>query len=144
MLVLHLISLVASRRCLDRRCHIPRVLVIGGETSGVGRLGDLAVNNLLQGIDALAIGTEGVLETQLVRCSKCRVIMMVDSETKIDGGPVTTYHKMHSGEGKMLVWPYNTTIRYQGTGNMHLLGGMWCSAVRGVRRGRCGGTLDFF
>lgn len=102
MLVLHPISLVASR-CLERRCHIPRVLVIGGETGGVGRLGDLAVNNLLQGVDALAIGTEGVLETQLVRCSECRVIMMVDSETEIDGGSVTTYHKMHSGEGKMLV-----------------------------------------
>lgn len=58
------------------------VLVIGGEASGVAvkrseaeifevelyrwsmhirGLGDLAVNNLLQGVDALAIGAEGVL-----------------------------------------------------------------------------------
>ena len=41
---------------------IPRVLVIGGETGGVGGLGDLAINNLLQGVDALAVRAEGVLE----------------------------------------------------------------------------------
>ena len=45
-----------------RICDIPRVLVIGGETGGVGGLGDLAINNLLQGVDALAVRAEGVLE----------------------------------------------------------------------------------
>jgi hypothetical protein len=58
---------------------VARVLVIGGETSrvtvknellsevfvrccvGLRRLGDLAVNNLLQRVDTLAIGTQGVL-----------------------------------------------------------------------------------
>lgn len=47
---------------IQSRCDIPRVLVIGGETGGVSGLGDLAVNNLLQGVDALAVGAEGVLE----------------------------------------------------------------------------------
>jgi riboflavin biosynthesis pyrimidine reductase len=40
---------------------VARVLVIGGETSRVSRLGDLAVNNLLQRVDTLAIGAQGVL-----------------------------------------------------------------------------------
>lgn len=49
------------------KCHIPRVLVIGGETSGVGGLGDLVVDNLLQGVDALAVRADSVLEAKLVR-----------------------------------------------------------------------------
>ena len=53
--------------------NLPRVLVIGREASGVGGLGDLAVNDLLQGVDALAIRADSVLRMQLVRCSGCRL-----------------------------------------------------------------------
>jgi hypothetical protein len=41
---------------------LPGVLVVGGEASGVGGLGDLAVVDLLEGVEALAGGRHGVHE----------------------------------------------------------------------------------
>lgn len=41
---------------------VPRVLVVGGEAGGVGALGDLVADDLLQRVDALALGVESVHE----------------------------------------------------------------------------------
>lgn len=62
------------------------------------RLGDLAVNNLLQRVDTLAIGAQGVLfkesairSHEEVRCSLSKRGFVGRSRAEV------TYHKMHSG-----------------------------------------------
>lgn len=47
-------------RTRHRRDSLPGVLVVGREARRVGGLGDLAVVDLLEGVDALAGGRHGV------------------------------------------------------------------------------------
>lgn len=99
-----------------------RVLVIGRETSRVAvknelwtgafteecaclrRLGDLAVNNLLQSVDALAIGAQRVLFNRVsnrvgrgVWCSLSRRGLVWRFAVQV------TYHKMHPRDARISV-----------------------------------------
>jgi len=50
---------------LLERDSVPGVLVVGREARRVGRLGDLAVGHLLEGVVALALGVQSVHEMHL-------------------------------------------------------------------------------
>lgn len=60
---LHSLLLLLSQEQVKatlQRDALTRPLVIGGEARRVRRLGDLAVGDLLQGVEAVAVGVEGV------------------------------------------------------------------------------------
>ena len=83
--------------------NVPRVLVIGGESSRVCRLGDLAVQDFLEGIHPLAVFVQSVLSLWSVVLLSFLLIIFF-AQSVLCSSQSITYHKMH---------PANQTISYR-------------------------------
>lgn len=83
--------------------NVPRVLVIGGEPSWVCRLGDLAVQDFLEGIHPLAVFVQSVLLLWSVVLLSFLLIIFF-AQSVLCSSQSITYHKMH---------PANQTISYR-------------------------------